>query len=77
MSTLKPSRQTFRLLITEGLHYCCPWAFFKLYKRTALIAERLGLSTRAIRMQKARFKAGEFSCEDCANCLKRKGALKR
>lgn len=63
-------RQTFRVLITEGLHYCCPWAFFRLHKRTGAIAATLGLTDRAVRKQKAAFKRKEFACETCKNCLK-------
>lgn len=67
-------RVTFKSLVTgkHGLNYCCVWAFFKLHKRTGLIAARLGLTDRAVRYNKARFKSGEFACEKCEKCLKGK-----
>lgn len=60
---------TLRELICEGLGYCCPYAFFKLYRRTAVIATRLGCSKRAVQEWKARFRACEISCENRENCL--------
>lgn len=60
---------TIRSLICSGLGYCCPWAFFSLHKRTALIATRLGCSKRAIQEWKARFRACEISCEHHETCL--------
>lgn len=61
-------RQTIKLLVTEGLGYCCLWAFFRLFpsrRETSLIADRLGVSDRAVRY--ARNNAGK--CEKCKNCL--------
>ena len=63
-------RQTIRELITAGLHYCCPYAFFRLNKRTEQIALRLGVSTRAVRYWKMAFKQGDMRCEGCKKCLK-------
>ena len=70
MSTQKPRRQTVKRLVTEGLGYCCLWAFFKLHKRTGMIAERLGVTDRAVRYHKMAFKDGNLSCEKCQKCLK-------
>lgn len=71
MSIPRQRRQTIKRLVTEGLHYCCLWAFFKRnWRRTQVIADRLGCSTSAIRYAKASFKAGELKCENCKNCLK-------
>ena len=64
------TRQTLKLLITEGLGYCCEFAFFKLHKRTSLIADRLGVSDRAVRYHKMAFKQGDLKCEACKKCLK-------
>ena len=72
MSTQKPSRQTVKRLVCEGLNYCCLWAFFRLHKRTGLIATRLGVTERAIRYWKMAFKQGDLSCEKCEKCLKDK-----
>lgn len=62
-------------LALKGLGYCCLWAFFTVNKRTGMIATRLGVDSRTIRWQKAKFKAGEMECEKCSNCLKRKGVV--
>lgn len=63
-------RVLFKNLISDGLGYCCEWAFFKLHKRTGAIAERLGLETRTVRYHKRAFKDGCLSCEKKGNCLK-------
>ena len=65
------TRQTVRRLITEGLGYCCPWAFFSLFKNTITIALRLGVTTRAVRYAKADFAAGHHRCENCSNCMRK------
>jgi hypothetical protein len=65
----KPYTLTERL-IRQGLGYCCLWAFFSLFRRTELIAIRLGVTPRTIRLYKARFRGGEFKCEGCEKCLK-------
>lgn len=57
-------------LITDGLGYCCPWAFFSLFRRTAMIAARLGISPSTVRVHKRRFREGEYTCGDCAKCMK-------
>jgi len=73
---VKPPRQTLKLLICEappyGLGYCCEWAFFKLHKRTGLIAERLGVTDRAVRYHKMAFKDGDLKCPHSEKCLKGK-----
>lgn len=67
----KQPRVTVRSLICEGgLGYCCPYAFFRLHKRTGLIAERLGVCDRAVRYHKEAFKNGEYKCEGSEKCLK-------
>ncbi len=57
-------------LIKQGLGYCCPWAFFKIFRRTPEIAARLGVSDRTIQRCKRAVKEGELECEHCANCMK-------
>lgn len=54
---------TTRILIRD-MGYCCPFAFFYLFKRTALVATRLGVSTRAVRYAKA-----SCTCERSKECL--------
>ena len=71
---MKSKRITVKALITEqkpyGLGYCCLWAFFRLHKRTGMIADRLGVCDRAIRYHKMAFKDGMLRCEHSARCLK-------
>lgn len=59
-------------LITSGLGYCCAWVFFRRFRRTALIAARLGVTTRAVRYAKARFNSGEMQCQHCENCMEKR-----
>lgn len=63
-------RQTVRHLITEGLNYCCPWFFFRLYRRSSVIADRLGVTVRAVQKAKAEADLGE--CERCGKCMRQK-----
>ena len=56
--------------ITKVLGYCCLWAFFSLFRRTEMIALRLGVTSRTVRLYKERHRDGEFKCEGCAKCLK-------
>jgi len=65
-----PKRILIKDLITSGLKYCCPYGFFKMHKRTGLIAARLGVTERAVRYWKMAFKQGDLKCEGCKNCLK-------
>lgn len=67
-------RITIKHLVTskEGLGYCCLFCFFKCHKRTGLIAERLGVTDRAIRYHKMAFKDGMLKCEQLEKCLKGK-----
>lgn len=60
-------------MICEDLGYCCEAAFFTLYKGTEKVADRLGVSTRAIKYHKAKVRSGEVQCEHAPNCLARKG----
>lgn len=52
-----------------GLGYCCPYAFFRVNRRTGAIATRLGLAERTIRVWKAKFKAKEIVCSEASNCM--------
>lgn len=57
-------------LIVDGLHYCCPWAFFSIFRDTPTIAARLGVDPSTIRRAKASFRRGEMKCEGCERCMK-------
>lgn len=73
MASKTLQRQTVRRLVCEGLGYCCLWAFFRRnWRRTSVIADRLGCATSTIRYHKADFKAGVMECEGCKNCMKAK-----
>lgn len=54
-----------------GLNYCCMFGFFSIYKRTAQIALRLGVTDRTIRVYKAKFLKGDYECEKKDCCLKK------
>lgn len=71
MDPLSPDKRSplFIRLICGDLGYCCIYAFFRLFKRTGLIATRLGMSRRTVQLYKVRWRAGEFKCEGCKNCL--------
>lgn len=56
-------------MITKDLGYCCVWFFFKRYRRTSLIAARLGVSPRAIRYHKSAVNDGLVGCPKAPNCM--------
>ena len=59
------TRPTIRRMVTEDLQYCCLWFFFTRFRRTRVIADRLGVSPQAVR--KCRAECGE--CQGHAECL--------
>lgn len=61
---------TIHQLICGDLGYCCEWMFFHYHRDTRLIAERLGVSPRQIRIHKAA--AALACCDGREECLKRK-----
>lgn len=63
------TRPTVRILITQDLGYCCEWFFFTRFKNTALIADRLGVTERAVRYAKARVKCGSDQCQGKPACM--------
>lgn len=69
------TRPTVRILITQGLGYCCPWFFFQHFRQTGLIAARLGVTERAVRYAKARVDDGEGRCEGCPDCMHKRVTL--
>lgn len=56
----------------DGLGYCCEFFFFSKFKRTALIAERLGVTPRAVRYHKMAFVDGVSQCQNLEKCLREK-----
>lgn len=65
-----------RSMIVEDLGYCCPWVFFQVFRKTSLIADRLGVSSRSIRIVKARCDNNEETCTGVARCMKAKLKIK-
>lgn len=63
-------RPLITTLIVDGLGYCCTWAFFSIFRKTAVIAARLGVSTRTVQRGKARVDDGLDKCRGCKNCMK-------
>lgn len=63
-------RPTLRSLVTEGLGYCCPWAFFSIFRNTAVIAARLGVHEVSVRRLKAQVDGKVLKCEQCERCMK-------
>ncbi len=61
--------QSIPELVTNDLGYCCVYFFFTRYRKTALVAARLGVSERAVRYHKADVKSGLTSCTKCEKCL--------
>lgn len=66
----KPTLTETLICGENGLSYCCLFAFFSLYRKTEQIAIRLGVTSRTIRLYKARFRDGEFVCCGKGDCLK-------
>jgi len=73
VNTSNPHPYSVPNLITgkDGLNYCCMYGFFSIYRRTAQIALRLGVTDRTVRVYKAKFKEGEYECEKRDCCLKK------
>jgi hypothetical protein len=61
---------TIQYMITQGLGYCCLYAFFRRNKQTGMIAARLGVTERAVRYHKEKMKNGEYVCAKLPTCLK-------
>lgn len=64
-------RSPFETLVCGGLGYCCPYAFLRVNKQTGMIAARLGVTERTVRLWKARFNSGELKCQNnsSTDCL--------
>ena len=63
------TRITIKALVTQDLHYCCLWFFLTRFRRTRLVADRLGVSDQAVRACRARVKCGEEKCEERESCM--------
>jgi hypothetical protein len=65
------NRSQTEALICDGLGYCCAYAFFRVHKRTGMIAARLGVTDRTVRYWKSKFKRKELQCYGNATCMLR------
>lgn len=63
-------RSLIRTLITEGMGYCCPWAFFQFFRRSGEIAARLGVTVRTVQLAKKKVREKEWICERCPKCMR-------
>lgn len=64
-----------RSMIVEDLGYCCPWLFFRGFRKSSLIAARLGVATRSIQVVKASCDNGYEECTNAPTCMKGKLAI--
>lgn len=62
------TRPTIKLLITQDLGYCCEYFFFSCFRQTAVIADRLGVTPRAVKYHKAAVRDGKSTCCGGPNC---------
>jgi hypothetical protein len=62
-------KNEFADLVTTGLGYCCINFFFTHIQATISIADRLGVTSRTVRIHKARWREGLYPCRDCSNCM--------
>lgn len=66
------ARITIRLLVTQDLHYCCLWFFLTRFRRTSVVADRLGVSPQAVRQARASC----TGCEGKSNCMDREVTMR-
>lgn len=59
------------LICQPPLGFCCVPAFFAANQRvrTALLAARLGLDTRTVRLWRARWRCGMLDCNQAQSCV--------
>ena len=62
-------RITIRSMVTKDLHYCCLWFFLTRFRRTRLVADRLGVSDQAVQAARRNVKCGLEKCESRSNCM--------
>lgn len=58
--------------IEDGLGYCCPYAFFSIFRQNKMIRERIGVERRAIATWKKKLRDGKLQCKCKEKCLKDK-----
>lgn len=67
------TRPTIRSMVTGDLGYCCLWFFFSRFRKTGLIAARLGVSRQAICVARN----GCGGCQLRTNCMDRRVTVDR
>lgn len=65
------TRLTIDHLVTskDGLGYCCLWFFLTRFRRTRLVADRLGVSMEAVNAHRRKVKCGQLQCESRGSCM--------
>lgn len=65
---------SIREMLTRDLGFCCPWAALEANRENSsnVLADRLGVSGRAIRYQWDKVASGETKCEHRSDCMKGK-----
>lgn len=63
---------TIRSMIEEDLGYCCLEFFFTRFGKSGVIADRLGVTRRAVNVWELRVQNGECCCTNSPNCMKKK-----
>lgn len=58
-------------MICKDLGYCCTYAFFTIHKDNALVAARLGVTSRAVRYRRAETQ----QCVGGERCLSSRGKI--
>lgn len=68
------TRTSIREMLTRDLGFCCPWAALEANREHSsnVLADRLGVSGRAIRYQWDKVVSGETKCERRSTCMKGK-----
>lgn len=65
-------RLTIRSMVEGDLGYCCLWFFLTRFRRSRLVADRLGVDIRSVNYARERVKSGEERCKQCEGCLHKK-----
>lgn len=64
-------RLTLKSLVVEDLGYCCVWFFLTRFRRSRVVADRLGLDIRTVNYARKRVKDGTEVCSQCDRCMHR------
>lgn len=56
-------------MVEEDLGYCCLWFFLSHFRRSRVVADRLGVDIRTINYARERVRSGEEKCKQCDRCM--------